>query len=130
MTPKTLLLRQVNPNWIREGRITSQVFKPMPGDKKQLSVYDGDQITAQEAYRHYTRKLNLSSVGVMAVNVAECKQQDLPVKPDPQPLFPEHAVIDFQNHSKRKDIETKAKCLRDAAQRRDWQYQADTAGVD
>ena len=43
MTPDTLLFRQVNPGWIREGRVTSQAFKPTAKDEKKLSVYDGDQ---------------------------------------------------------------------------------------
>ena len=67
MTPGTLLLRHVHPNWIREGRITSQVFSPTPKDKKRLSVYDGDLMTAEEAYVHYTQQLGLPSLGVMAV---------------------------------------------------------------
>ena len=95
MTPTTLLLRQVNPNWVREGRITSQVFRPTPKDKGQLSVYDGDQMTPQQAYTHYTRTLMLNSVGVMAVTVAECQQQELPVVPDPA-SFAEHVLVDFR----------------------------------
>lgn len=123
MTPETLLLRQVNPNWIRDGRITSQVFRPTPKDKKQLSVYDGGQMTAREAYAHYTQQLQLSSVGVMAVTVGECQQQDLPVVPDPVP-FPAHVVIDFHLFSN-SESKTKAKHLTRAATLRGWQYQAD-----
>lgn len=123
MTPATLLLRQVHPNWIREGRITSQVFRPTPNDKKQLSMYDGNQVTAREAYAHYTQQLELSSVGVMAVTLAECQQQELPVVPDPVP-FPAHVVIDFRAFSKA-EIKTKAKHLTRAARLRDWQYYAD-----
>ena len=73
MTPDTLLFRQVNPGWIREGRVTSQAFKPTAKDEKKLSVYDGDQVTAQQAYVHYTSRLGLPSVGVMAVNVPLCQ---------------------------------------------------------
>ena len=120
MTPATLLLRQVNPYWIREGRITSQVFKPTPKDKGLLSVYDGDQATPQAAYAHYTQQLGLQSRGVVAVSVAECEQQELPVKPDPVP-FPEHVVIDFRDFSESK-IRTKAKHLTHAARIRGWQY--------
>ena len=60
MTPATLLLRQVNPSWIKNGRITSQVFKPTPKDAGCLSVYDGDQITAEASWRHYTIELEMS----------------------------------------------------------------------
>ena len=74
MTQDSLLFRHVNPNFVREGRITSQVFKPTPKDKKLLSVYDGELITAQNAYMHYTVRLGFSSVGVVAVTPAECGQ--------------------------------------------------------
>ena len=32
---------------------TLQAFRPGPSDNKQMSVYDGDQITAAEAWSHY-----------------------------------------------------------------------------
>ena len=121
MTPATLLFRQVNPSWIKNGRITSQVFKPTPKDEGCLSVYDGDQITAEASWRHYTIKYQ--SVGVVAVTVCECKEHDLCVKHDPEP-FPEHVVIKFIGYSK-SQIERKAKRLKEAAERRGWQYKAD-----
>ena len=120
MTDDTLLLRQVNPAWIQSGRITSQVFRPTPKDSKRLSVYDGDQISAEEAWSHYVKELELSSVGVVAVTVAECEEQDLPVTPDIAP-FPEHVVIQFDGCSN-SQIKTKAKRLTQAAEGRGWQY--------
>ena len=51
-----------------------------------LSVYDGDQITAANAFAHYTQTLKLESSGVMAVSVTECNELALPVRPDPAPL--------------------------------------------
>lgn len=123
MTPATLLLRQVNPSWIKNGRITSQVFKPTPKDEGCLSVYDGDQITAEASWRHYTIELEYRSVGVVAVTVCECKKHDLYVKHDPEP-FPEHVVIKFTGYSK-SQIEKKAKRLKEAAETRGWQYEAD-----
>ena len=123
MTDDTLLLRQVNPAWIQDGRITSQVFRPTPKDLKRLSVYDGDQISAEDAWSHYVKKLRLSSGGVVAVTVAECEEQDLPVAPDPVP-FPEHVVIKFDDHTN-SQIKTKAKLLTQAAETRGWQYQAE-----
>ena len=121
MTPATLLFRQVNPSWIKNGRITSQVFKPTPKDAGCLSVYDGDQITAESSWRHYTIKYQ--SDGVVAVTVCECKEHDLCVKHDPEP-FPEHVVIKFIGYSK-SQIEKKAKRLKEAAEIRGWQYKAD-----
>lgn len=33
-----LLHRQVHPNWIRDGRITSQAFRPTKKDDNKLSI--------------------------------------------------------------------------------------------
>ncbi|MDE0448052.1 MAG: hypothetical protein OXH96_15420 [Spirochaetaceae bacterium] len=120
MTQDSLLFRQVNPNFVREGRITSQVFKPTPKDGKLLSVYDGELITAQNSYMHYTVRLGFSSLGVVAVTPAECGKLDLRVNSDPIP-FPEHAVIDFRGYSNNQ-ITSKAKYLKDAAVTRGWEY--------
>ena len=120
MKSDTLLHRQINPSWIQEGRVTSQAFKPTPKVKKQLSVYDGDQISAEEAWHHYTENLRFPSVGVLAVVVVECQDLGLGVKPDPEP-FPEHAVIDFSNLPNAQ-IEKKAKKLRECAQARGYLY--------
>ncbi len=120
MTGQTLLFRQVNPSWVHDGRITSQVFRPTPKDEKHLSVYDGDLITAEQAWTHFTLILGHSSTGVMAVSVEECRNQSLPAIPDPG-LFPEHAFIDFSQSSEG-EIRKKAKYLRAAAESRGWQH--------
>ena len=95
MTPETLLYRQVHPSWVRHGRTTSQAFDPTPKDKNSLSVYDGDQITPEDAWNHYTSVLDFQSRGVVAITVADCEDQALGVVSDPQPAFLEHVLIDF-----------------------------------
>jgi hypothetical protein len=67
MTGTTLLLRQVHPSFVQAGRVTSQAFRPTPKDESLLSVYDGDQITAENSWSHFTSQNNCRSVGVMAV---------------------------------------------------------------
>ena len=123
MTGDTLLLRQVNPSWIQVGRVTSQVFRPTPKDKKRLSVYDGDLVSAEEAWEHYTDELGFASVGVLAVTVDECEAQDLTAESDPKP-FRAHAVIKFDN-CPTSQIAKKAKHLKKAAETRGWQYQSE-----
>ncbi len=123
MTKDTLLFRQINPVWVQNGRITSQAFKPTPKDNKRLSVYDGDKITASEAWNHYVCVLGFTSAGVVAVTVEECQSRDLNVEPDPIP-FPAHAVILFTEFSV-SQIEKVAKYLKKAAIQRGWQYQAE-----
>lgn len=121
MNRSTLLLRQVNPSFVQNGRVTSQVFRPTPKDQQQLSVYDGDLTDAPAAYQHYTESLELASDGVLAVTVDECSQLDLPARNDPKPDFQAHAVIDFSDFGK-SQAEKKAKSLRRKAESRDWLY--------
>lgn len=123
MNGETFLHRQVHPSWVQQGRITSQVFKPTPKDNYRLSVYDGDQVTALEAWLHYTTELGFLSIGVRAVTVAECEALKLPAEPDPKP-FPAHAVIRFDACTP-SQIEKKAKQLKAAAEARGWLHQAE-----
>jgi hypothetical protein len=120
MTETTVLLRQIHPSFVQNGRPTSQAFRPTPKDENQLSVYDGDQIAADVAWEHYTSSLELASVGVFGLSVAECTEQSLEVKPDPAP-FPEHVLIDFSAFSPR-EIEKKSKLLKSKAEARGLLY--------
>jgi hypothetical protein len=121
MKDQTLLLRQIHPNFLQNGRVSSQAFRPTPKDENRLSVYDGDQIDPEPAYRHYTERLCFQSSGVMAVTVSECGALALPVEADPMPSFPEHVVIDFSAYSKNA-VEKKAKQLKAVAEARGWLY--------
>lgn len=98
MNSHTLLLRQVHPNFIAEGQVSSQAFVPFPKDENKLSLYDGDQISASDSYLHYTEQLRFQSAGVWAVTCEEAAQLNLPSKPDPLEDFPQHALIDFTSH--------------------------------
>ena len=120
MQGNTLLYRQVNPRWLQKGQVTSQAFKPTKKDERLLSVYDGDQITPENAWLHFTRNVGSKSAGVVGVSVAERNQLELPVRPDPN-LFPEHAVIDFTGLS-RGAMERKADALKIFAITRGWLY--------
>ena len=85
-----------------------------------LSVYDGDKITAEDAWKHYRQGLGLDSVGVLSVTVAECEAQNTIAQPDPTP-FPEHAVIDFSELTNSQGKKA-AKQLRRLAEQRGWKY--------
>lgn len=122
MNDATLLLRQVHPQFVRLGRVTSQAFTPRATDGNRLSVYDGDQIRPEAAWLHYTTEQALESAGVVAVRVEECAAVNLPARHAPEP-FPEHVVIDFSSLG-RSAIGKVAKRLRDAASRRGWLYRA------
>lgn len=82
MTDK-LLYRQIHPHFVQDGVVLSPAFKPMKPNK-QLSVYDGDMINPESAWKHYTNMKN-KSTGVMAVTEDECRSQELIVTSDPKP---------------------------------------------
>lgn len=121
MTDDTLLLRQVNPQFIQDGRLSSQVFRPFPKDENKLSVYDGDMITAEQSWKHFTG-LGYKSSGVVAVSVQECDGQSLIAVSSPK-IFKEHAHIDFSGFSK-SQVEAKAKKLLILAIARGWLHKA------
>ena len=121
MNDDTLLYRVINPDKLfQAGKVSSQAFRPRKIDNKRLSVYDGDQTTPEAAWQHYTSDLENLPVGVLAVTVAYCSSQSLPVVPDPIP-FPEHTLIDFSAFGTNQ-IKRKSEHLRDAAESRGWQY--------
>jgi hypothetical protein len=127
MNNQTLLLRQVHPQFLSGDQLSSQAFLPFPKDHGRLSVYDGDQISAESAYRHYTDALRLQSRGVWAVTGAESADLGLPHLPDPLPNSPAHAVIDFGQRSE-KECRKLAKRLRDFAVQRGCLHPPGTAG--
>ena len=120
MNPQSLLLRQVHPSWIVKDRATSQAFTPTPKDQVLISTYGGEQITAEASWKHYTGQLGNESVGVLAVTLAECQVNCLPVIPDPT-LFQEHILIDLRGFS-RQSTKNLAKKLTQYARDRGWQY--------
>jgi hypothetical protein len=125
MTETTLLLRQINPAFVQQGRVTSQAFRPTPKDQQKLSVYDGDMISPEQAWVHFTANQGLQSVGVLGVTVQECRNEDLVVRSSPE-HFAEHAEIDFLGFTPNQ-CEKKGKRLRSAAEARGWLYRAGEA---
>lgn len=117
MNDGTRLLRQVHPNFMKNGLLTSQAFFPFPKDKGALSVYDSDQIDAQAAYEHYTKTLQRQSHGVWGVSCGEVAQTGLTSAPDPLQDFPCHALIHF-GAATSKECRKLAKRLKDFAEMR------------
>jgi hypothetical protein len=95
MTSETVLLRQIHPHHVQDDFVSSVTFRPNDGDQGQMSVYDGDLIEAEASFEHYTTKLGKTACGTVGLTVAECSEQKLEARPDPEP-FPEHALIDFR----------------------------------
>jgi hypothetical protein len=120
--PKTLsddelLFRQVNPGWVRDGRVTSQAFRPTPKDAGLLSVDRASLTTPESSFRLFTEGLRLPSAGTWAVTVHECSAQSLPVVEDsltspPEPVAnPAHAVISYKGVASNSQVESKGQKL-------------------
>jgi hypothetical protein len=122
MIGTTLLLRQIHPSFVQSGYPTSQAFRPTPKDEAELSGYDGDQISAEASFVHYTTVWKLASAGTMALTVDECSAESLGVRPDPLEDCPEHAVVDFTGLTD-KECYKKSKKLQAKAQTRGWLHQ-------
>ena len=120
MNDATFLYRVINSNYVQGDVVSSQAFRPRRIDRKRLSAYDGDQINPEAAWWHYTNDMSDPPVGVLAVTVAECRAERLPVQPDPVP-FPEHVLIDFTAFGTNQ-IKRKSESLRDKAVVRGWLY--------
>jgi hypothetical protein len=117
---ETLLLRQIHPGFVQNGRPTSQAFRPTPKDENQLSVYNGALIAPKASWHHYTETLSFESAGVMALSHAECLGERLHVIEDKVP-FPEHCSIDFSG-LKKSEVDKTSKKLAAFAKARDWLF--------
>jgi hypothetical protein len=117
-----LLYRQVHPSFVRDGRPSSQAFRPTPKDDGQLSVARGSLTSAEDAYDHHTGALGLASAGTWGITVGECQGQGLraradPIASPPEKADPAHAVVDFSGVSKSQAEAKGARLARSAGSR-------------
>ena len=117
MDGKTQLYRQIHPQFVKEGRATSQAFRPSSDDPCRMSADDSSRITAENAWRQFTSQFHNESYGVMAVTADECRSMDLKVDPDYVP-YPSHVSIHFDASGRSK--KAVSKYLRAAASSRGW----------
>lgn len=119
--------RQVNPGWIHDGRVSSQLFRPTPKDTGEVSVTRSSMVTPEEAYHHHTVALGFASVGVFCVEIGEVNQVDLGVIDDSRVddgvnRPPGHAYVDFKPVASKGMQQKRASLLRDKAEKHGWQY--------
>jgi len=109
-----LLLRQVHGSFVREGRPSSQAFRPTKKDDKKLSVSRGALVTAAQAFELHTVGKKLTSAGTWAVTVGECSVEGLPSYADPivatetEVADSAHAIVDFSGVTSNGQLEAKA----------------------
>jgi hypothetical protein len=120
MTPDTMLLRQIHPSFVQNGRVTSQAFRPTPKDEFRLSVDNGDRVSPEASWQRFSANPTCKSIGVQAVSNSECMVHELTVLEDGTP-HPEHCSLDFAAFDK-KTIEKKSKQLRAKADTRGWLF--------
>jgi hypothetical protein len=120
LNSETVLLRQIHPLFVQQGRVTSQALRPTPKDEHKLSEYDGDMISVGRSFHHYTTTLGFASAGVMGVSVSECNDLSLAVSADPLP-FPEHVLIDYSAFEKN-IVEKNSKLHKARAESRGWLF--------
>ena len=117
MTPRTVLLRQIHPNFYPNRELSSQAFFPFQKDSGKLSVYDGDQISAADAFMHYTTILKNQACCVWGVDCGEVAEAGLSSVTNPLPDFPSHSLIDFTGRTD-KECRKLAKLLKEFALKR------------
>jgi len=122
MTEFPLLLRQIHPNFVQNGRVLSPAFRPTPKDGKRLSVSDGRKISPEDAWKRFTETFGFHSCGVLGVTPLECENAHLSVHEAPEDNQPDHMVIDFSHLESEGAIRSAAKELCHAATNRGWQY--------
>ncbi len=109
-TSDELLMRQVHPSQITEGRPSSRCFTPTGTDKGHLSADRESLLTPKEAYERYLqRKQLLEGGGTWGVSVAEFEQLGLLSYSDPLPDNASHALVDFTSAGDEKKQLTKGK---------------------
>jgi len=119
MNDNTPLLRQVIPEWVHCGKISSQAFRPFRKGE-MLSTYDGSIITAEEAYFNFTGNPDRRSAGVASVLVSQFKAEGLEIIEDRIP-YESHISVSYDifGTNAREKISRK---LANIANARGWAY--------
>lgn len=122
-----LVWRNANPDWIDNGILSSQAFRPFNKDDPMLSSARENKVTAEAHFKEFTEVLENQSVGIWAISVNEIQDMGLRAIYDaesdtaPSPCPVGHTSIDFREigNSGRRKISSK---LRDRAQSRGRQH--------
>lgn len=112
--PTEVLYRQVHPNFVHEGKLTSLAFRPNSGDSGKMSCDRSSLVTAKASFDHYVYVKKRKSEGVWGVSVQECADQKLTCYPDPVEENDAHSTIDF-NGVEEKNWERVSKKLKSFA---------------
>lgn len=127
MTMSRLVYRQVHRNHVDEAlQPSSSAFNPFVtggvdgAQTRSLSAYNGNLVSAEGAYRHFTQELGRPSVGVLAISEEECAELGIEVDHDGLG-FPAHVSLRFPMVS-RGVTRRLARELVELAMARGWQH--------
>lgn len=119
MRDNTFLLRHVKSDTFYHGEFVNHcVFMPRASEDWQLSVYDGENLSAKELVDRWHKKYPGTIIAVVAVTPKDCLDVngvDLPILPDEEADFKEHMVIDFRGLPSNKSKDRAAKILKERA---------------
>jgi hypothetical protein len=121
MSPDILLYRVVSVAFVHRSDITLQVFQPRQSGEKLLHVYNGERVSADEAWNDFIRLSHTPPkyIGVVGVTVSECESLSLAVQ---ESVYdPVHAQIDF-SHLTHSEIRRRAHALKELANARGWLF--------
>lgn len=125
--PNQLLLRNIHPDWVVNGKVTSQAFRPTPKDERKLSTTSSSKVSAEDSFREYTEDFELASAGVWGVSVGEAADLSIRAIYDehspsiPKPCLTGHTSLDFAQISNNKAKRLGGR-LRDRAEDRGRQH--------
>lgn len=91
-----LMMRQVHPNMMQEGRLWSGAFAPTKADNGLLSADRDSVISPKDAYERYLKLKALAQAGgTWGVSTSEFNAIDLMCYSDPLPDNDAHVVVDY-----------------------------------
>ena len=121
MRPDTLLYRVVSVGFVHRNNIALRVFLPNRSGEKSLHTYNGERVSAQEAWNKFIgiRHSPNRYAGVVGVTVSECESLSLAV--EESAYDPVRAQIDF-THLSDGEMLRHAHALREFAEARGWLF--------
>lgn len=91
-----LMLRNVHPNFVDNGRVGSDGFAPSEQHDFKLSVDFNILSSPYESFVRHTELNGLPSAGVFGVTIGEFEDYKVECVADPEPANPAHALADFK----------------------------------
>ena len=90
-----IMLRNVHPHFLNNGRVGSGGFVPSAEHEYQLSLDDSSLSSPKKSRERHETTFGLASAGVFGVAVAEFETYSIECNSDPIPNNDAHVLADF-----------------------------------